>query len=486
MRPRIPEKARKKDDLLKTLAKYREGDAKFRDGRTWSLVYFAGDELTDTLKQAHNLFFSENALNPMAFKSLKRMEHEVVAMSASMLSAPETACGTMTTGGTESILMAVKAYRDRAKKARPEIVAPETAHVAFEKAAHYFGVKLRKAPIGRDFRADVAEMRKLVNRNTVALVGSAPQYPQGVVDPIEELAALAREKKLPLHVDACIGGFVLPWVERLGHEVPAWDFRVPGVTSISADLHKYGYAAKGASVVVYRDMSFLKHQFFVSTDWSGGIYASPTMPGTRSGGTIAAAWAALHAMGEEGYLRHTELAMRATKNLRAGIDSVSGVEVLGDPHATLLSYGANADDVGLYAVGDQLEDRGWSVDRQQHPASIHCTVTSNHLDIIDDYVRDLAQAVAYVRQHPEVKSRGNAAMYGMMAKLPMRGMVKQGVLKVMEQMYGPDGASDLSGVGKGKNDGPLLTAMSKYGDKALAALDTLDAWKQRLTGKRRR
>ena len=486
MRPRIPEKAHPKEELLKTLRAYREGDAKFRDGRTWSLVYFAGDEFNDTLKQAHNLFFSENALNPMAFKSLKRMEHEVVAMSASMLHAPEQACGTMTTGGTESILMAVKAYRDRAKKRHPEIVAPETAHVAFEKAAHYFGVKLRKAPIGRDFRADVAEMRRLVNRNTVALVGSAPQYPQGVVDPIEEIAALAREKKLPLHVDACIGGFVLPWVERLGHDVPPWDFRVPGVTSISADLHKYGYAAKGASVVVYRDMSYLKHQFFVSTDWSGGIYASPTMPGTRSGGSIAAAWAAMHAMGEAGYLAHTERAMQATKNLRAGIDAVSGVEVLGSPHCTLFSYGANADDVSLYAVGDQLEDRGWSIDRQQHPASIHCTVTSNHLPIVDEYVRDLAQAVAYVRQHPEVKSRGNAAMYGMMAKIPMRGMVKQGVLKVMEQMYGPEGADDLSGVGKGKNDGPLLRAMNKYGDKALAALDTLDALKQRLTRKSKR
>ena len=474
-----------RDDVLAEMAAAATGDADWRSGKTWSLVYNAGPEVEAVSKAAYQAFFSSNALNPMALPSLRRFETEVLENAAQLLHGTE-AVGSMTTGGTESILMAVKAYRDRAKKRHPEIVAPETAHVAFEKAAHYFGVKLRKAPIGRDFRADVAEMRRLVNRNTVALVGSAPQYPQGVVDPIEEIAALAREKKLPLHVDACIGGFVLPWVERLGHDVPPWDFRVPGVTSISADLHKYGYAAKGASVVVYRDMSYLKHQFFVSTDWSGGIYASPTMPGTRSGGSIAAAWAAMHAMGEAGYLAHTERAMQATKNLRAGIDAVSGVEVLGSPHCTLFSYGANADDVSLYAVGDQLEDRGWSIDRQQHPASIHCTVTSNHLPIVDEYVRDLAQAVAYVRQHPEVKSRGNAAMYGMMAKIPMRGMVKQGVLKVMEQMYGPEGADDLSGVGKGKNDGPLLRAMNKYGDKALAALDTLDALKQRLTRKSKR
>jgi sphinganine-1-phosphate aldolase len=247
------------------------------------------------LQRAHNLFFAENALNPMAFKSLKRMEAEVVQMTASMLHAPDDACGTMTTGGTESLLMAVKAARDRAKARgpktdRPNVVAAITAHPALDKAGHYFGLEIRKAPVGPDKRVIVSAMKKLIDKNTVLLFASAPQYPHGVIDPIDEVGRLALSRGIPLHVDACIGGFVLPWVERLGYPIPAFDFRVPGVTSMSADLHKYGFAVKGASVVVYRDMSYLEHQFFLETEFPGGIYASPSMTGTRGGGPIAAAW----------------------------------------------------------------------------------------------------------------------------------------------------------------------------------------------------
>ncbi|MFO0661185.1 MAG: aminotransferase class V-fold PLP-dependent enzyme [Polyangiaceae bacterium] len=278
-RATIPSSGHDHEELLQTMQGFRHGDADWKDGKTWSLVYYAGEKHHEFLKKAHHLFFTENALNPMAFKSLKRMETEVVQMTANMLHGPETSVGTMTTGGTESILMAVKAARDRARALkpwirRPEIVAPASAHVAFDKAAHYFGLKIRYAEMGDDFRVKVPSMRRLINRNTVLLVASAPQYPHGVVDPIEAIGELAQELNLPFHVDACIGGFVLPWVEKLGYPVPVFDFRVPGVTSMSADLHKYGFAAKGASVVVYRDMSYPRHQFFVSTDWSGGIYAS--------------------------------------------------------------------------------------------------------------------------------------------------------------------------------------------------------------------
>jgi glutamate/tyrosine decarboxylase-like PLP-dependent enzyme len=480
----IPKTGVDKEALLDHMQQLRGEDADWRNARTWSLVYFADDEHYDTLKQAHGLFFSENALNPMAFTSLKQMEAEVVRMTARMLNGPEDAVGTMTSGGTESLLMAVKAYRDRAKKKwpwirRPNMVLPRSAHPAFEKAAHYFGVRCKFARVGKDYRVDTAHVRKLVDRNTILLVGSAPQYAHGVVDPIEELGEIAQKHKLPLHVDGCIGGFVLPWVEKLGHAVPRWDFRVPGVTSVSADLHKYGYAAKGASTLIYRSMDYLKHQFFVCTDFPGGIYASPSMPGTRPGGTIAAAWAALHHMGEDRYLEHTKAALEAARRLREGITDIPGVRILGTPHATLLAWGADDesgdDAIDVYAVADALSERGWLVDRQQHPASVHLTVTSNHLGVVDQYLADLRASVEHVRAHPELKTSGEAPMYGMMAKLPVRGLVKLSVQKVMEQMYGPGGgAPDLAELGSSDDDDPLFQLLGKHMDKALAALDKVE------------
>ena len=304
----IPTRGRAFDEILQELGARGSNDLDYRAGKSWSLVYYVDDDFYGFLKQAHNSYFSENGLNPMAFQSLKALEDDVVRMTAAMLHGGDEAVGTMTSGGTESILMAMKAYRDRAKKKkpwllRPEIILPTTAHVAFDKAAHYFGLRIKRAPIDDKGQVDVRKVAQLINRKTILIVGSAPQYPHGTIDPIHELGTLAQRRQIPLHVDACFGGFILPWLEKIGIPIPAWDFRVPGVTSISADLHKYGYAAKGASTIIYRDMSYLTHQFFITTDWSGGIYASPSMAGTRPGGPIAAAWAALQAMGEDGYCR---------------------------------------------------------------------------------------------------------------------------------------------------------------------------------------
>lgn len=446
---RIPQQGRDHAALLAELAALHDGDADWRSGRVFSLVYHASDEHLALLKQASTTFFCENGLNPMAFKSLKRMEHEVVRMAANLMNGDENVVGTMTSGGTESLLLAVKTYRDWARKTKPWIVFPEmilpaTAHVAFDKGGHYFGVKIRWAPIGKDHRVDVKAVRRLINRNTILIVGSAPQYPHGVLDPIADLGALAQEKGLPMHVDACVGGFMLPFVEKLGHYVPSWDFRVPGVTSISADLHKYGYTAKGASVILYRSMDWLKYQFFVSTDWPGGIYASPSIPGTRAAGPIAAAWTGLQAMGVDGYLDLTRRALEACDILKTGIARIPGIKVMGSEHCTIVTWTSTDKDVDVYAVADQLEDRGWHVDRQQHPACVHCTVTANHLPIVDDYLRDLVAAVEHIRAHPELKSRGNAAMYGMMAKVPVRAMVRSAVQRVMEGMYGKDGKVDLN------------------------------------------
>ena len=275
---------------------------------------------------------------------------------------------------------------------------------------------------------------------------------------------------------------ILPWLERLGVELPAWDFRVPGVTSISADVHKYGYAAKGASVLLYRDLELFKHQIFVSTDWPGGIYASPTMAGTRPGGPIAAAWTSMQSMGEEGYLKLAAEALAVARTLRAGIAEIDGLTVVSEElQSTIVTWRSVDPGVDTYAVGDQLAERGWGVDRQQHPASIHCSTNASNAPVVDAYLADLAAAVEHVRAHPELASEGEAAMYGMMAKVPIRGIVAHSVREVIAGMYAPggDASPDLGAVGQGADDGPLLKLIGEHGDKAMAVLDRLDRLRRR-------
>jgi glutamate/tyrosine decarboxylase-like PLP-dependent enzyme len=442
----IPREGRAADELLADLRARASGDANWRGGRVFSLVYHAGEAHEQLVQRAHAQYASANLLNPMAFKSLKQLEREIVEMAGTLMHGGAETVGTVTSGGTESILCAVAAYRDRARRTRPwirrpQLVVPTTIHPAFDKAAHYFGVELVKVAVGDDLRADARAMAKKIGWRTIGIVASAPQYPHGVVDPIggpEGLGALAAKRGLPLHVDACIGGFVLPWLERLGRVVPRWDFRVPGVTSISADLHKYAYAAKGASLLLWRNIGELRNQIFVATDWPGGIYASPTMIGTRPGGPIAAAWAALQGLGETGYLELARGAAEAADRLRAGIAAIPGLAVLGPPHATIVAYGARSGSkLNVFALADRLEARGWSVDRQHRPACIHLTVTANHAAIVDDYLADVRAAAAEVRAEPALAKQGTAAMYGMAAKLPVRRLVAKNVRDVIAKMYAP-------------------------------------------------
>lgn len=460
----IPKHGRAADEILRELADRQASDTKWREGRVFSLVYkapgSAGQAHDELMQKAHALYAATNLLNPMAFGSLKQLETEIVEMTGRLFGCPG-AVGTVTSGGTESILCAVAAYRDRARRRRPwilrpELVVPTTIHPAFDKAAHYFGVRLKKVPVGPDFRADVPAMANAIGYSTIGLVGSAPQYPHGVVDPIVELSDLAMSHDLPLHVDACVGGFILPWVERLGRRVPVWDFRAPGVTSISADLHKFGYAAKGASTLTWRSMDDMKHQIFVAADFPGGIYASPTMIGTRPGGPIAAAWAALTSLGEAGYLGLAKQALDAADQLRRGIDSIPGLALVGKGDATIVTYSTieaieAAADAGLwsrvkklagvragepvYAIADRMEARGWTIDRQQVPASIHMTVTANHGAIVKDYLDDLAESTREVRANPQLAKSGSAPMYGMAAKMPIRGLVGMQVRKMISDLY---------------------------------------------------
>ena len=470
----LPTKRTPAEQVLDAMKNVREHDARWQEGKTWSLVYHAGDEVTELLKKAYTMFFSENGLNPTAFPSLKKFEAEVVSMAASLLGGDDETVGNMTSGGTESILMAVKTAREWARANRPAITAPEmilpdTVHPAFEKAAHYFGLKPVRTAITPDFRADVGAAQDAVTPNTILLVGSAPSYPQGVVDPIAELAQIALEHDILFHVDACVGGFMLPFVRRLGYPVPDFDFRVAGVTSISADLHKYAYAAKGASVVLYKNNALRRHQYFVYTDWSGGIYASPTMTGTRPGGAIAAAWAIMNHLGQEGYLAINETVMKTTVKLRAGIEAIDGVKILGDPAMSILAIGS--DTLNVYEIADELTMRGWHLDRQQLPPSLHLTVTHAHAQVADQFLRDLEQAVLKVKRFSLAKlsnslkvglvsaaarllpqkimsglsarssitglkgsalPKRSAAMYGMMAALPNKGDLNEIVLGVMD------------------------------------------------------
>jgi glutamate/tyrosine decarboxylase-like PLP-dependent enzyme len=437
----LPEKGESPEQVLDRIRAMHKDDADWKGGRVWSLVYYADEVHDNLLKSAANELFSANYLNPLAFKSLHTMEQEVVHMTLEMLHAKEGGVGVMTSGGTESILAAMFCYRQRAKKTKPhakryEVIAPATIHPAFDKAAEMFGLHLLKAPVDAARRGQPKEMEKLISENTVLLLASAPSYPNGVLDPVEEIADLAVRHKLPFHVDACIGGFMLPWIEQLGQPVPLWDFRLNGVTSISADVHKFGFGAKGASVLMYRDMELMHHQFFVSTDFPGGIYISPTLMGTRPGGPIAAAWAGMRHFGRNGYLAMAGKLMRGAHKLRAGLSAIPNIEIVGDPCMNILSYTTVNNRPDIFVVADRLEEKGWVMDRQQFPDCIHLTVLPTNLPFIDEYLEDLREAVAYASEHKELAAKGNAAVYGMMARIPFRGVVENSVRKIMEEMFG--------------------------------------------------
>lgn len=461
---RLPETGEDKAALLERMRALREGDINWRDNRAFSLVFHQDDPHTEFLKQAYTLFFEENGLNPMAFASLRKMEHDVVRMTADLLHGGPECVGTLTSGGTESVMLAVRTYRDKARREkpwirRPEMIVPESIHVAFHKAAKYFDVRMVVTPLRADGAADPGAMAAAVTPQTIAIAGSAPNYPNGMVDPISELGALAQERDVWLHVDACVGGFFLPFAEALGHPIPVFDFRVPGVTSMSADLHKYGYAAKGASTVLYRNLDFLRHQFFVHVDWPGGVFASPSMPGTRPGGAIAAAWAALHAMGRSGYEENVRRVMAASARFMEGIRAIPELEIVGAPPVGVFCYASKDKRVNIFAVADQMQQRGWHVDRQQKPDSIHLMINPGHAGVAETYLTDLRDSVAAVKENPDLALSGSAPAYGLMTKAPARGLVAGNVLGMMLAMYSADGKAPELGPGSGEDaDGGMPEA----------------------------
>jgi len=439
----FPHTGRSREDILTAMRSARDHDLDWREGRVFGLVYHASEEVTDLLKNAHELFFSENGLNPTAFPSLRRFEAEVVAMVASLMGGETEIAGNLTSGGTESLLLAVLSAREWARRRQPEITRPEmvlpaSAHPAFDKAAHYFGVKVIRVPPRTDFRADPQAMEAAITPNTILIVASAPSYPHGLVDPIAEIGEVAQRHNLLFHVDACVGGMMLPFARRLGYPVPFFDFCVPGVTSLSVDLHKYGYAAKGASLILYRSAALRREMLFAAIDWWGGIYASPTLAGTRPGGPIAAAWAVINYLGEEGYLELARSVMDATRKVHEAVQSIPGIQILSSPEMSLLAI--VSDTLDIYEVGDELSQLGWQLDRQHLPPSLHMTITPAHAPVIDQFNADLREAVTRV-QRPSLR-RAAMAMMVKAANLLARRLPERWATRMTGMVSNSPGGSD--------------------------------------------
>lgn len=405
----MPEKGRNREDVFGDMNELKAQDAKWAEGKTFSLIYPTGRDDVDTvLLEANNLYVYENALNPIRFPSLRQMEADVVDMTGGLVNLPVRGGGTMASGGSESILMSVLVNRDRAKVERGvehgNIVFPVSAHAAFAKSAHYLGLEARPIPLTEGFVADVDAMCDAVDDETVMMVGSAYDYPHGVMDPIADLSSIALDRGIGFHSDTCIGAFVLPFLERLGYQIPPYDFRLPGVTEMSCDVHKYGYTLKGASVILHRNTEWIGYQYFLYAAWPAGLYGTPTVAGARPAAPIAAAWAIMNYLGLDGYLDLMRGLMDTTAKIRRGIESIPQLRIMGAPIGPLLTF--TSDDIDVYAVCDVMDDRGWNLDRNTNPNGLHMMISPIHGRYADEFLTDLRDAVA---NHGE--SRGVEARY---------------------------------------------------------------------------
>ncbi|MFH2037833.1 MAG: aminotransferase class V-fold PLP-dependent enzyme [Chloroflexota bacterium] len=437
----LPKTGLEQADILHQLEslKNRE-ESRWKDGFVSGAVYHGDQIFTDFLNQVYAIHSQANPMHTDVWPSSTKFEAEIVAMTAEMLGAADTEgeiCGTVNSGGTESILLAMKSYRDRAREERglrrPEMIAPSSAHTAFDKAAQYFGIKLIRTPVTPDFRADVNAIKRAINHNTIVIIGSAPCFPHGVIDPIEELSTLAQTHGIGFHTDACLGGFVLPWAEKLGYPVPAFNFRLTGVTSMSADTHKYGFAAKGTSVVLYRGLELRRFQYFTAADWPGGLYFSPTLAGSRPGSLSAVCWAAMLAMGQDGYMKATKSLLETASVIKAGIADIPELYLLGDP-MWILAFGS--DTLNIYQVMDQMIQSNWSLNPLQKPIAVHIALTLRHTQpgVAEKFIHDLRQAVQHVMAHPQEES-GSAPVYGMAATIPLRGLVREMLRRFTDILY---------------------------------------------------
>ncbi len=442
---RVPAEPVERDAILSEIAgmAHRE-DARGDKGTVSGSLYCGDHDHYRFLGQVFDQFSHANVLQRDMYPSATKFEGEIIAMASDLLHG--TGIGVVTGGGTESLITALYSYRELARAGRdvtkPNVVMPVTAHVALDKGAHWMDIEVRKTPLTGRSVADVAAMAAQIDDQTIALVGSAGDYAHGLIDPIAEIGALAQSHGIGLHVDGCLGGWLLPWVERLGYDVPPWDFRVPGVTSISADTHKYGYALKGSSVLLYRDKELRRQQYFAYPDWPGGLYLSPGFAGSRSGGILASTWAALLVTGESGYLAAADAIMRTATTIRDGVVAIPGLEVMGDP-LFLVAF-KSAGELDIYLVNDALIAQGWRLNATQLPPGLHFCVTRPHTTpgVAEAFLEALHGAVDYARKH-KGQSAKSGAVYGFGGDPKGNELVSSVMFKVLDAMHAvpPDGRS---------------------------------------------
>eukprot|EP00499_Haloplacidia_sp_CaronLabIsolate_P012479 CAMPEP_0196779332 /NCGR_PEP_ID=MMETSP1104-20130614/6326_1 /TAXON_ID=33652 /ORGANISM="Cafeteria sp., Strain Caron Lab Isolate" /LENGTH=571 /DNA_ID=CAMNT_0042149511 /DNA_START=82 /DNA_END=1797 /DNA_ORIENTATION=+ len=436
---RLPEEGMADEELeaMMTTMSRRE-EPKWRSGRVSGGVYHGEDDHVRMLNKAAELFAVSNPLHPDVWPSVMKFEAEVVAMTASMLNGgDDRVCGLLTSGGTESIFLSCKAHRKQAREERgitePEIIVPRTAHAAFDKACDVLSIRLIKVDVDpRTCMVDVAAVRRRITKDTIMIVGSAPQFPHGIIDPIRQLSDIARSNGVGLHVDCCLGGFVLPFARELGYDIPEFDFGLPGVTAISVDTHKYGYAAKGTSVVLFRDKALRHHSYFTYANWPGGLYVTAGMGGSRPGALSAACWASMVRLGRKGYLDATRQIMETTQEVRRGVEAIPGLRVMGDPKAMIVSF--TSDRASPYHISDRMAKRGWSLNALQMPPCIHICITVRHFGRAHEFLDELRAVVEELEKEPAPPSGGTAPVYGMASSLPA-GPIEEMLATYVDVVY---------------------------------------------------
>ncbi|XP_017108341.2 sphingosine-1-phosphate lyase [Drosophila bipectinata] len=437
----LPEKGLSKAEILRLVDEHlKAGHYDWRDGRVSGAVYGYKPELVELVTEVYGKASYTNPLHADLFPGVCKMEAEVVRMACNLFHGSAASCGTMTTGGTESIVMAMKAYRDYAREhkgiTRPNIVVPKTVHAAFDKGGQYFNIHVRSVDVDPEtLEVDIKKFKSAINRNTILLVGSAPNFPYGTIDDIEAIAALGVKYDIPVHVDACLGSFVVALVRNAGYKLRPFDFEVKGVTSISADTHKYGFAPKGSSVILYSDKKYKDHQFTVTTDWPGGVYGSPTVNGSRAGGIIAACWATMMSFGYDGYLEATKRIVDTARYIERGVRDINGIFVFGKPATSVIALGSKKFDI--FRLSDSLCKLGWNLNALQFPSGIHICVTDMHTQpgVADKFIADVKSCTAEIMKDPGQPVEGKFALYGMAQSIPDRSVIGEVTRLFLHSMY---------------------------------------------------
>ncbi|XP_065095837.1 sphingosine-1-phosphate lyase [Ochlerotatus camptorhynchus] len=437
----LPEAGLKQDQILQKVDEYLAlGHYKWKEGFISGAVYYFNPDLVKLVTAVYGKASYTNPLHSDVFPGICKMEAEVIRMTATLFNGSPKSCGTMTTGGTESIMMACKAYRDYGRDVKgitkPNIVLPVTAHTAFDKSAKYFGMFTKSVPVDPSTtEVDIKAMERAINRNTVMLVGSAPNYPYGTMDNIAAIAKLGKKYNIPVHVDACLGGFLIIFMRRAGYNVRSFDFSVDGVTSISADTHKYGFTPKGSSVILYSDKLYRHYQYTVTTEWPGGVYGSPTVNGSRAGGIIAATWATMMNFGLDGYVEATKRIVDTARYIETKLRKIDNIYIFGTPATSVVAIGSKEFDI--FRLSAELNTLGWNLNSLQFPSGIHICVTYMHTQdgIADKFINDIRTKVALIMQNPEKPVEGKMAIYGVAQSVPDREVVGDFTRCFIDSMY---------------------------------------------------